>query len=300
MSNDVGSLAVGVLQQGMARKIDPEQLQVMGKQAAALYAKTGKSLSEAVVEISKHAQLSPEQVRRVCEFANTSAYLEAFEKSGEVRNVTFEGGPADPSYVLKELNDGSVPALHNSRSRDYDERPRNYKTAGADTALAEAFLAPVGLEKAASVQVIDRYARANPVDELYDLRTRLQDARDQYMSKLSSCEVFLQEVGNDVRQAVKQARADGITDAEIQGAWSKYGSAFMIKSAMPAWAGAPLEKLAGARIINEQHPLIERFVAFTKVAEQHLKLKNLVAVLDEQLSEVNPHLRSTLDGLRSA
>lgn len=300
MSNDVGSLAVGALQQGMARKIDPEQLQVMGKQAAALYTKTGKNLSEAVVEISKHAQLSPEQVRRVCEFANTSAYLEAFEKSGEVRNVTFEGGPADPSYVLKELNDGSVPALHNSRHRDYDERPRSYKTAAADTALAEAFLAPVGLEKAASVQAVDPDARANPVDELYDLHTRLQDVRDQYMSKLSSCEVFLQEVGNDVRQAVKQARADGITDAEIQGAWSKYGSAFMIKNAMPAWAGAPLEKLAGARIINEQHPLIERFVAFTKVAEQHLKLKNLVAVLDEQLAEVNPHLRSALDGLRSA
>lgn len=299
MSNDAGSLAVGVMQQGMAKKVDPEQLQVMGKQAAALYTKTGKPLSDSVVEVAKHAQLSPEQVRRVCEFANTAAYLDAFEKSGEVRNVTFEHGPADPSYVLKELNDGSVPALHHTRSHDYDDRPRNYKTAGADTALAEAFLAPQGLEKAASVQV-DPEARTNPIDELYDLHMRLQDVRDQYMSKLSSCEIFLQEVQGDVHQAVKQARAEGISDGDIQRAWGQYGSPYMIKAAMPVWAGDKLEKTAGVRIVNEQHPLIERFVAFTKVAEQHLKLKNLVQVLDEQLSEVNPHLRSALDGLHSS
>ena len=325
MSNDSGSLAIGALQQGMARKIDPEQLQVMGKQAAALYTKTGKSLSSSVVEISKHAQLSPEQVRRVCEFANTAAYLEAFEKSGELKNVTFEDGPADPSFVLKELNDGSVPALHQIHSREYDDHPNNYKTAQAETALAEAFLIPNGLEKSAGVSSgwtpRDQEAREDPVLELYDLHCRLQDVRDQYMSKLSSCEVLLEEVKDDLYKCAKQELMDGSSLTEMNYALQAVSpNELMRKEAMSIInmglnadpAGKDLREMGISKvghaytaryknqIVNVDHPLVDRFTAFTKVAHQHLLLKNLVEVLDEQLAQVNPALRSAVDGLQKA
>lgn len=299
--SDTGSLAIGVVQQKMARKTDPEQLQLMGKQAAAIYTKTGKPLSDAVVEVAKHASLSPEQIKRVCEFANTSAYLDAFEKSGEVRNVTFEHGPADPSVVLKELNDGSVPAVHHLRHEDYDRSPRSYKTAGAnDMALAEAFLVPQGLEKAAGVKTADHNARANPVEELYDLHMSLKDVRDQYMSKLSSCEIDLEEVRKDFHAAVKQDLSDGSSADDVVSACRHYGSDYMIKAAMPVTVQSSLTKTACKRMVpNPQHPVIERFIAFTKIAEQHLKLKNLVQVFDEQLATVNPVLRSAIDGLHN-
>jgi hypothetical protein len=280
----------------------------MGKQAAAAYSRSGKSLSDAVVEVAKHASLSPEQIRRVCEFANTAAYLEAFEKSGEMRNVTFEHGPADPSFVVKELNDGSVPALHHQRNHDYDRRPGNYKTAGADTALAEAFLAPGGLMKTAEV-ARDPEARRNPVDELYDIRCHLADTRDQYMSKLSSCDVMLDEVRDRFCEAVRQEVMQGTELQDIGDALSQYNQSSMLKQAMSTvaeflksrgmdkHASVDLARFASSRVSNTAHPVVERFIELTKVATQREFLKNVVEVLNEQLAQVDPALRSVLNGL---
>lgn len=314
MSDESRSLAIGAIQQRVARKVDPEQLQLMGKQAAALYTKTGKPLSASVVEIAKHAALSPEQIRRVCEFANTAAYLEAFEKSGEVRNVTFNDGPADPSVVMKDLNDGSVPAVHQLQSADYDRSSRSYKTAGAnDMVLAEAFLIPQGLEKSAGTGSISPLDRANPVDELYDLHVRLTDIRDQYMSKLSSCDVLMDEVGRDFGQAVKQELMAGSSMDEIQYAWSHFGSPAMIKRAYKevadrlkgqeevlAYFTSRSKTASMKRVPNDSHPVIERFMAFSKVAAQREKLGHIVDVLNEQISEVTPTLRRTLNELRNS
>ena len=139
MSDQPGAIPLGLEQQKAARPIDPEQLDAMGKKAAAHFSECGGTLNDAVIAVVKEAMLSPEQTKRVCEFANTAAYLSEFEKAGEVRNITFDGGPANPSVILKELNDGSVPAVHQVKEAAYEPPKGHYKTAGAsDSLLAEA------------------------------------------------------------------------------------------------------------------------------------------------------------------
>lgn len=303
--SDPGAIPLGLMQQQAARPINPEELETMGKRAAAQYA-CGTPLSDAVVEIVKEARLSPEQVKRVCEFANTNAYLSAFEKAGSVRNITFEGGPADPGKVLRDLNDGSAPAINQVESEDYAAPSGTYKTASVnnDHLLAEMFGAG-GMEKAASV---DHSARANATEEVYDLRTQLNGQREHFMSKLSSSDVLLNDVRDDVCSTATQEVLSGSSSlGDIARAWSSYApSAEFLKEAM-VLVGSHLrsrgwsqEKLAGSltktaqagSVPNPQHPLIERFIAFAKVASEHRRLEEAIRVTDEQLEQANNRLRS--------
>jgi hypothetical protein len=113
-----------LLQQSAARPKSGEELEVLGKQASALYRCGSCSLNDAVVETTKKAGLSPEQVKRVCEFANTDAYLREFEKKGSThRYISFHGGPANPAEVLKDLNDGGGGTIFDDGSDDYSHGP---------------------------------------------------------------------------------------------------------------------------------------------------------------------------------
>ncbi len=304
MSNQPGAIPLGLEQQKMARPIDPEQLESMGKRAAARFAEESMSLNEAVVSTVKEAMLAPEQVKRVCEFANTAAYLTEFEKAGEVRNVTFDGGPANPSVVLKDLNDGSAPAIHQVKTAEYEPPTSHYKTTRAgDSVLAEAFGASVGMEKVAAV---DHLARADASEEIADVKVRLDAVYDDLMSKLSHSEVFLDDVKDDLYSAVKQEVMDGASLGDVMTAWSGYGDAGQVKEAMSFYVLDRLRddgvmdtgqieqsicKTAEAGSIpNPEHPVVERFMVITKVAAEHHKLETAIDIINEQRDEVNAKL----------
>jgi hypothetical protein len=303
MSDQPGAIPLGLEQQRAARPVDPGQLEAMGKRAAANFAEGNTPLNDAVVGVVKEAMLSPEQVKRVCEFANTAAYLSELEKSGEVRNVTFEGGPASPSVVLKELNDGSGPAIHQVKTAGYEPPTGHYKAAGAsDSILAEAFGVPSGMEKAAS---IDHLARAEPSEEIADMKVRLDAVHDQLMSKLSHSEIFLGDVQSDLYGSVKQEVLDGTPLGDVVTAWASYGDANQIKEAMSFVRDRlrddrvlgsdqvveSLNKTASVGTVpNPEHPVVERFMAFTKVAFEHRKLQRAIALINEQRDEVNSKL----------
>lgn len=307
MSDQPGAMPLGLLQQQAAKPVDPAQLEMMGKRAAAAHTDCGTPLSEAVAETVKEARLAPEQVKRVCEFANNAAYLSEFEKAGEVRNVTFDGGPADPGEVLRSLNDGSAPPPL-QKTAAYAPPTGHYKTAGAsDQLLQEMFGA--SLEKTASVD-LNHSIRANPADEVFDLKTQLEGARDHLMSKLSSSGVLYEDVQEDLALAVKHEILEkNASMGDIVQIWSRFTpNTFMLKQAMidvgqklqssglgPKELGKSLQKTASAgNVPNPNHPLVERFIAFTKVAHEHRKLERAVEDLDEQLSSVNSQLQRTI------
>ena len=114
-----------LLQQAHARPVSGEELETLGRQAASAWRRgEHKSLSDSVVETVKQAHLSPEQVRRVVEFTNQSAYVEEFRESKEAhRVVDFPGGPADPSAVIMDLNDGGGGTINDDGSLDYSLSP---------------------------------------------------------------------------------------------------------------------------------------------------------------------------------
>lgn len=302
MSNQPGAIPLGLEQQKAARPIDPEQLESMGKRAAARFTECGTTLNEAVVSIVKEAMLSPEQVKRVCEFANTAAYLSEFEKAGEVRNITFDGGPANPSVILKDLNDGSAPAVHQIKEAAYEPPTEHYKVAAAgDSALAEAF-GVSGMEKAASA---DHSARANAAEEIADVRVRLNAVRDDLMSKLSHSAVFLDDVRGDLYDSVKQEVMSGSHLGDVAAAWAAYGDAGYVKEAMAyvrdrlreggvmdqQQVESSICKTAGAgRVPNPEHPVVSRFWTLSKAAAEHRKLETAVEIIDEQRAEVDRRL----------
>jgi hypothetical protein len=307
MSDQPGAIPLGLAQQQAARQIDPEQLELMGKKAASLYGQCGTDLSEAVVEVTKEARLAPEQVKRVCEFANTSAYLNEFEKGGEVRNVTFSGGPADPGKVLRDLNDGAHPAVNHVKEAGYEPPTGHYKIAGAnDHLLAGMFGVSSDLEKVAEVlSPPDHNARYEQVDEVYDLRVKLAGARDHLRSKCISSGVLFNDVRGDLCKEAEQVVAGGSSLGDVARALAPFSpNLFLLKTAMTEIGqhlsekghsttdlGSSLTKTAGRSVPNPKHPLITTFTTFTKVATEHRKLETAVGLIDEQLEAVNARLK---------
>lgn len=147
--------SVTLLQQENATPRTGQELEVLGKCAAKKYVDgTCSSLNDAVVETVKQAGLSPEQVRRVIEFANTDAYLVEFNKEGaQSRYVEFHGGPASPAEVLRDLNDGGGGTVFDRGLSDYSLEPTMPKTAALMernlSVVHDALQAYDGLEKAA-------------------------------------------------------------------------------------------------------------------------------------------------------
>ena len=297
--------ALGIMQQEKSKPVDPGKLQMLGKQAAARYGE-GVPLNQAVVQTIKTAQLAPEQIKRVCEFANTAAYLSAFEKSGEVRNVTFDGGPADPSAVIKDMNDGSAPAVHQSGDDDYAPPESFSKTAGAgdDSLLAEAF-GHHGMFKAAEA---NQMIRADGVDELYDLKTNMDDMEGHFVSKLSSSHNMLKSAEATVIHTANQVLRDGGSLADVAAAWGGVSNdARMMKRAMSmvvdqletgGWDQkdiiTSMEKRAGGAAVNPKHQLCRSFIAFEKVATGHARLEEAVKVTRERRIPVTEKLAEAL------
>jgi hypothetical protein len=298
MSDQPGAIPLGLAQQEASRSVDPEQLESLGKKAAAYYIEHKGTLNDAVTEIVKEARLSPEQVKRVCEFANTSAYLSEFEKSGEQRNVTFDGGPANPSVVLKDLNDGSSPNPSQIKLASLNA-PTDYRREQADDLLQDAFGG--GMEKVARAHAL----HADPVDDLADLRTNLQDMEQRFVSQMSSGAVALDDIRTDLCKTAEQSLHQGASLNDMIYAWSRFSEPGKVKEAaaavlaylrerkddLPDLDGS-MEKRASAGIVpNPNHPLIEQFQAFARVSHEQKKLAHALDITREQLAEVNARLK---------
>lgn len=300
------SLPLGLAQQEKARSVDPDQLEQFGKKAAALYQECGKPLTDAVVDVVKEAMLAPEQVKRVCEFANTTAYLAMFEKAGHVRNVTFEGGPANPARVLQDLNDGSSPAL-NQEFSDFKKTASSYKTAVTLDILAAAFGIKEGLDKvAASVH----QSHASPVDDLWDTHGALEAIRHDLNIKLSGARIMLDDVTADLCKSAEQEAMAGCSMGDIVCAWATYSTQpDMVKAAASAVRDHLLAhghancavhksflKMAHkGHVPNEQHPLVIKFAAFQKAAHAVKVLEDAGTQTVEQLHTINKAISTMLE-----
>jgi hypothetical protein len=275
-------------QQLNARRVSGEHLEVLGKKAAADWAQGEYgTLTEAVVSIVKHAGLSPEQVRRVVEFANTDAYLKEFRKEGSHKVVDFgKGGPADPSDVLKDLNDGGGGTVFDRGTSDYDQPPTGTKTASARVE-EELF----GLLRATGPT---EYPEANPYGDVMDLRDKLAGISDTFNSQINSLEVLYGDVSGEVYRQVKQAALGGYTLGEVlQAVQGVTPSADHVKVAFAFMGpklledgvcssltelGASLEKTGSVRAVNQHHPLVASFVEYCTVLD---KLAEIRAARDE-------------------
>lgn len=208
------------MQQSYSRPMTGEELEVLGKTASSKFV-TGKyqTLNEAVTETIKKAGLSPEQVRRVVEFANTDAFLQEFHKEGrDHRVVEFNGGPASYSDILKDLNDGGGGTVFDQGGFDYSSPPPDIsKTASANLdlftnveckELVQAFKC-----KEASIPYAD------PLRDAIEAKEKLSTIYEQLGSEINHLEVQFMDDADRLYDNVKQAALQGATLGEMISVW---------------------------------------------------------------------------------
>lgn len=284
-----------------------EYLEVLGKNAAARWSSGAyKTLTESVTQQVKQAQLSPEQVKRVVEFANTAAFLDAFKKEGAAHHVIeFAGGPADASEILKDLNDGGGGSVFDRGTLDYSSAPSETKHASAhdEAALATLFGAE-GQEKTAAA-----LPHANPYAEVIQLKDKLAGVAEHLQSQVSGLEVMYSDLADRLYQQVKQASLGGFSLSQVMKAWEAVSPgdeyikvAFELFTPRLLREGvfhqvedmvASLEKNAGAGLVNPEHPLVVDFGEYCDVLSK-------LATSRAARAEVRGHLASLTEYLKTA
>lgn len=130
---------------GLARKdtyaaLTAKDLESLGKEASNLYLSGGVSLNDAVIKLaSQHPSISPHQVKRVVEFANTETFQRLFEKQAGDKNVDFD--VADPGAVLKSLELGCMGQVSVPTPSEYSSEPvkLGHREVEADLELCRMF-----------------------------------------------------------------------------------------------------------------------------------------------------------------
>lgn len=288
-------------------KSDGSQLEMLGKQAADRWLDgRADNLSDAVVQTVKSAGLNTEQVRRVIEFTNIEAYNREFKKESSSKVINFEGGPADPSVVLKDLNRVEQKVACTLAS-DYDVPPEPYAHVSVSTerAFDQAFATQGG-----------EYPEVNPFGEVLDLRDKLASAHDQMTGELSSLEVDFQEASRQLLGHVKQAALAGHSLSEIVHIWNGVApDQVFVKTAMESMlepllsAGVftgdelveSLQKVAAPRVPNPEHPLVQGFAEYCETLAKLAELRDRREEVADVVGDLTEFLKAAeLGGVAGA
>lgn len=299
-------------QQHHARRISAQELEVLGKQASARWAAgTDKTIGASVVETVKHAGLSPEQVRRVVEFANTDAFLETFHKLAGHRYVDFgQGVLADPRDVIRELNDGGGGSVFDRGTADYDQPPTEKISAdpAAELALLAAFR---GTGEATVEQPSSSW--------VWDVRDKLAGQAEHLSAELSGLELLYLDRAGDLADQVKQAAMDGVSLGQIVQAWSTVADDPVFIKAAFAFVTPKLlrdgvysstdqlersiEKTGSAHIVNTEHPLVQGFHGYCEVLTKLAETRQAKERAVDKFAQVNYAIKrfgNDLDKMASA
>jgi len=298
----MSDLPHGLFQQSHARPKTGEELEVLGKTAAAKWLEgREKTLNDAVVETVKQAGLSPEQVKRVCEFANTDAFLKEFKKESGVDHkvIDFQGGPADPSEVLKDLNDGGGGSVYDPGTSDYHMPPSEKRASASlkeEAVLAQTFGFNAGLP------------HADPFSDVVDLRDKLAGAYEHASSQLSGLEVMYEDTAEVLYQTVKQAALNGASLGEVAQVLEvgapdakflkiafeqmtprllKEGVYLNIEAAISS-----MDKTASRVVVNRQHPLVVAISEFSACLNKLAHTRAACRELNEAQAQATAFLKS--------
>ena len=248
-----------------------DALQVLGKQAAGQFVnKDCESMTEAVSKIVSNQDLNRDQIERVAQFANQSAWKSMFVEGGDI-NTNFE--PADFNQVI-EASATQAEEVQKTRDSDYfsdvDESWRD------DGALEDLFQ----VEKVA-------YPMLNPNRRLEIEVEKLASAVELTEYALNNAQGMLELTGNDFYREVKQAflgENAGVLQmanalAQITGS-EKFASAVMDSCSSKLRAEGikinrdqELVKAASEVIINTEHPMLLSGYKMYKAASVYRKAK---------------------------
>jgi hypothetical protein len=271
------------------RGVDPDRLRLLAKKASELHLSGHAPLTATVISVVKgEPDLSPEHVRRVVEFANNETFQALFQKSaGDHRVINFEGGPADPSDVLKELNMGAVssPTAVPDRQMELDPYVPGSDSAGD----------PFDTAKTA-----EEYPQANPNGDDWYRREQLVAIREQFSAEHVGLMARYADAEDALCKEARQVVLSGGSTTDVSRALAHYSSSQdMTKLALAKIATVLKDVQSGSGIAktaeatpNPKHPLVQAFLSFQKVAMDRFKLAAVLEHTEAELDAVNAKLRS--------
>lgn len=280
--------------------VDPERLQLLGKQASVRYVEGGGSLTDAVADVLRdEGGLNQEHVKRVVENANNYAFESMFQKqAGSHRVINFEGGPADPATVMRELGVMSEPIKEKTAARRAVVHRSERFVPGME-GLEDAFSR--SLEKSASASV-GSYPYENPHRELFELRETVGRAKEELLTKMGSLNIAYEDAANRLYKEARQVVLNGHSPAVVSRVISAISphSNFTklalkkISEAFDADHPAVMDKTKTAGMINMNHPMCVAFHDFVKVASDHFRVAAAVDNLAEEYQLVDAKVREVL------
>lgn len=278
------------------RENTAEKVRSLGKLASSAFLNNQVPLNDSIRKLASDQNLKPEQIKRVCEEANTSTFLELF-KTAEDKNIQFP--MADPKTVLTSLEKTACAAPRRGVN-DYSLPPEREHVAGyklMKTAAAEAWKTGYGREsedyefdhntpkvKTAWIKV------AHAVQHLESAQARLDSVHDY--SQREFIREFSDEWGKGTSLAeIKTAMERSIDDPEfVKSAFISAIGSLRDKGALTKEAANKepiffIEKTANAPV-DFEHPLIKSFVQYHASSNEKIKVATALSTLAEQKSEL--------------
>lgn len=259
---------MATLQRDRGRNASASELESLGKTAARLSDTSGLSLTEAAVRTLEPHGFNAEQIRRVVEHANIAAVNHKFASlSGRDRIVHIDGGPADPVTVIDALSASASAPGARLMAMEYATAPDHYKTA--------------------SVPILNTYDPDMP-----DLGTKLAAAHEELSGMASALEFRMQMQFDDVCHRAKQAARDGASLTDLAIAWSHVDPQLVdtVTTRLQGEVHTGV-KTAGRRISSE-HPVVESYAAFSKVAHEYNRAVNARRNIEGEMAKVATFLRA--------
>jgi hypothetical protein len=306
----IEKLSTALAKEGKHANLSPEVLEMMGKSAANTFIEKGVSLNESISKLAAaHNDISQEQVKRVCEFANTAVYLAKHDmsKTAGSKESYPEFDLADPNRVIQDLSDGTKSTITTKVDADYSKLPAKMKTSSAkskaDLALEELF-------SSKTAEDLD-YSKQTAIDEVMAAKEQLKGLQDHLSSAGEQFDMTLKEASAEFYELSKRhmmsngsfadiAKVAASTGASAQEAHDilapvikllvqeKVASAKELTTQMKG-----LEKVAH-RTINPDHPMLKAASAIVESNREIEKIAHGLLETEKGLKQVNSFIKEKL------
>lgn len=305
MSSELSTLLAG----SHYARISPEQLELLGKQAANMLLNEGISLNEGVAKLAgAYPDINQEQIKRICEFANTDVHLAMHDKDktagAEASYPQFD--LADPARIIQDLSDGARPTTVTQTDADYGRQPHKKEkvsSAKSDALLEEMF----GMKEARQRADLD-FSRETAIHGATEARDALIGLRDSLSSTGEGFDLSFKQASADYYDCVKRhllegggfedvmfaAKSSGATQEKLAEILSpvvirllreKVASSEALKEGVKS-----LDKVAH-RVLNEDHPLASLFKSVVSLDHEIEKVASGLVQVEGELKKVNGFIK---------
>lgn len=305
MSSELSTLLAG----SHYARISPEQLELLGKQAANMLLNEGISLNEGVAKLAgAYPDINQEQIKRICEFANTDVHLAMHDKDktagSEASYPQFD--LADPARVIQDLNDGARPTTVTQTDADYGRQP--HKKEKVSSAKSDALLEDMfGVKEAKQRADLD-FSRETAIHGATEARDALIGLRDSLSSTGEGFDLSFKQASAEYYDCVKRHLLDGggfedvmfaarssgakqeklaelLSPVVIQLLREKVASSEALKEGVKS-----LDKVAH-RVLNEDHPLASLFKSVVSLDHEIEKVASGLVQVEGELKKVNGFIK---------